>query len=255
MTEDHPQRDLLIRYVDNELGEPDRSTVESLLASDANAREFVVQLTKSKLPLSEAFEPLLNTDIPDSVVDAVNSAELSSSPVKHFSGSRFISGLAAGLVLGCVATGFLFLSKNPQQIPVLVTEVAQYQSLYQRATVSSAAKPDTAALKLLIKTQFNKDISIPDLSDFNVKFVRGQLLQSRGKPLIQLVYLADSGVPIALCFTQNGSYDNSNPSFGESFGLQYGYTTHDDLEVVLVGGDNVSIKPLLDAAVKSFGDS
>ena len=80
--------------------------------------------------------------------------------------------------------------------------VAEYQSLYVRATVENAVRdPDRErALLERLAAEHALEPRVPDLSAEGYRFVRVQELGWRGEPLVQLVYLADEGMPLALCY-------------------------------------------------------
>ena len=253
MIEDHPQRELLLRYVDKQLDTASEKQVTELLEIDSEAREYVSYLENSDLPYDEAFEPLLRSNISNEVIQKIEQFNLDNHRFDDSNKKGIWQGIAAGLVVGSICTALAINSIKFERTPDLVTSVSQYQSLYQRATVLSSGKPDLNKLNQTIESEFGHAVDIPDLSELNYKFIRGQLLQTNGKPLIQLVYLAETGVPLALCFTRSESTEINFPTFGESFGLNYSHWTSNDLEFVLVGDSNVSLEELTKLAFPQLG--
>ena len=243
MIEDHPERELLVAYADGQLTGEEAEWVKSLIDRDSGARDFLNQLHRSELPFKEAFEPLLHLKAPDSIVDLIHETALQTE--RHPILSRFtIISAVAGLVLGIVISSLLpdFINTG-RQVPELASQVSQYQSLYQRATVENAAQADHQQLRELFISQLGVDFVVPELT--GLEFKRGQLLALHGEPLVQLVYLGQTGVPVALCILPAKKTGGVSPLFGSSHGMRYGYWKDSGLEFVLVGGDRYAYRELV----------
>lgn len=87
------------------------------------------------------------------------------------------------------------------QVPGWVAAAAGYQQLYSRETVASLVDDPRAATQAVaaIRHRDGLELTVPDLGVAGFAFKRIQRLQFQGKPLVQIVYLAELGEPIALC--------------------------------------------------------
>ena len=75
--------------------------------------------------------------------------------------------------------------------------------MYSRETVTdgNSGIVQTQALLPRLHQEQGLDLEIPDLKAQGLQFVRAQQLQFDGKMVLQLVYLPQQGLPLALCLT------------------------------------------------------
>lgn len=89
-----------------------------------------------------------------------------------------------------------------------IAAAASYQQLYSRETLASVdADP---ALSERTAAQIHDDglaVKIPDLRSSGLTFKRVQRLRFNNKPLVQIVYLPESGAPVALCIMKESKPD------------------------------------------------
>jgi anti-sigma factor RsiW len=90
-----------------------------------------------------------------------------------------------------------------------VRAAVSYQQLYTRDTVAlDAPSPDISTRTVSdIRHEDGLELRIPDLSSMGLTFKRVQRLRFHDKPLVQIVYLPQKGVPIALCVTKDAKPD------------------------------------------------
>ena len=97
----------------------------------------------------------------------------------------------------------------------LIESMIIYQALYTRETVEPVTQSLQEASNLLeqFSAANNVQLSIPNLSSQGYAFKRVQTLAYQEQTILQFVYLADSGQPVALCITlgQSTVKQNSNP--------------------------------------------
>lgn len=97
----------------------------------------------------------------------------------------------------------------------LIESMIIYQALYTRETVEPVTQSAQEATALLEKFSESHQVkvNIPDLSSQGYAFKRVQTLAYQEQTILQFVYLADSGQPIALCITlgQSKTADNNKP--------------------------------------------
>ncbi|MGH8777590.1 anti-sigma factor family protein [Paraburkholderia sp.] len=82
-----------------------------------------------------------------------------------------------------------------------VTAAVGYQQLYTRDTVAYAQvdAKDLAATLDDIRAKDHLDLHVPDLSRMGLQLKAVQRLNFNNKPLVQIVYLPQKGLPVALC--------------------------------------------------------
>ncbi|MEO0487445.1 MAG: hypothetical protein AAF092_16185 [Pseudomonadota bacterium] len=113
-------------------------------------------------------------------------------------------------------TGGLFLSRDAgSTTKSWVSAVADYQLLYQPATVS-VLSPEAGELYVQLRRAGDfigadlERIANTDLE--GATLLRAQVLGLGGRPIIQMVYQLADGTPLALCVTRRGA--DAQPSLG-----------------------------------------
>ncbi|HIO91679.1 MAG TPA: hypothetical protein EYG68_02410 [Leucothrix mucor] len=241
----HPDFELLLAYVDGQLNETEHRKAEALILRDQTAQDFVQELQKSQLPYRDAFQPLLEAK-------KITSKEVLVAPKSNrwaWSGA-----IAASLCVGLIAGG-LFISNQQINHDDWVMQVADYQLLYVRDTLNTP-NPEiaqVAALSEKLGKQLGTKLIIPDLSSHALSFKRGQVLETHGKPLIQLAYLPKQGRPVALCITAIHEDDSPQES-GTSRGLSFVKWTKNGLGYVLIGDvKQEKLQQMANHAVEQMG--
>jgi len=260
----HPKADLLLAYVDKQLDAEGVSEAETLIASDPDAAAFVSQMETSDLPFAESFACLLddekNKDMHSTVTisSAKDNAQYTSDKSNHKSSWQWPASMAASLLMGLIIGFGVFSGKSNNHIDMVdnwITEVANYQLLYVRETVTPApplSNEQQLALQTKLSNALKGDLVIPDLSEQKLNFRRGQLLDIGGKPLVQLAYLPEDGLPVALCVLKNNAKD-SLPKSGQSRGLSFIEWSKNGLSYVLIG--KTDEKVLESAALSAINQS
>jgi len=230
----HPQAALLLGYVDKQLSSEEIIEAEKLLENDPAAVAFVETLNSNELPFKESFDFLL-----EDLDDSVQSSVLASSTKINKKSWQWPASVAASLMLGLVIGYGLFSTgqSNIKQETNWVTEVANYQLLYVRDTVKPAPilnEIQQLALQTKLSKALKSDLNIPNLTQQNLTFKRGQILDIEGQPLIQLVYLPEEGLPVALCILKNNVAD-SLPKSGVSRGQEFIEWSKNGLSYVIIG--------------------
>lgn len=231
----HPQAHKILAYADNQLDPVEREEVEALFASDKSAAEFLQLLEKSALPFSESFDSLL-----DSSSDSLLRNEVTKAPSNKPKASKWLwpASLAASLLLG-LSLGFFALNKQDENHDNWIVQVADYHLLYVRDTVknSNLSALEIESLRNTLGLELKTELIIPDLSSQKLQFKRGQILNTNGKPLVQLAYLPEDGLPVALCILRNNASD-ALPKAGKSRGLPYVSWSKNGLSYVIIGNIN-----------------
>ena len=203
-------------FVDGEIDTTRSAEIERLIASDPNLAEQAAAMEASQLPYRAAY--MIDEDKPPARLrDTIESWVVVSDAVKHSEPTKparpqwmFAAAMVAALGLGAIASAMIFATPSTSTLPQWAKRVAEYQSLYVRATVQSSADAAGHADELLaaLTQRTGLETARPDLSAEGYTFVRAQELGFEGQPLVQLVYLGDGDVPLALCYmpgTVNGT--------------------------------------------------
>lgn len=175
----------LTAYLDGEANPDLALRIETALKQDAALQTRLDLLSIDKADLRNEFDALL-TEAPSNLVPQA--------PVTN-NNWGFAGAVAASLFVG-LGIGFLVFSKPAPPAPGWTQYVAAYQALYVTQTIDEIADSptDLSGLSGVLGRELAPAMKAPDL-----QFKRGQLLGFKGKPLIQMAYLSDTGAPIALC--------------------------------------------------------
>lgn len=245
----HPQAELLLAYVDKQLSPDEVIKAEALIANDPEAASFLKTLGMSDLPFAESFDFLLEDQ------DSSNENTVLAKSQKNHKTWQWPASMAASLLIGLVIGFSVFSSKQDSSESMAsnwITEIANYQLLYVRETVTPAPRlsnDEQLILQEKLSNSLKGGLTIPDLSKHKLNFKRGQLLDINGKPLVQLAYLPDDGLPVALCVLRSDA-DDSLPKSGESRGLSYIEWSKNGLSYVLIG--KTDMKVLESAAISAM---
>jgi anti-sigma factor RsiW len=212
--------ELLVAYVDGQLARAQTRAVEKVLKHDEVIARRVDALKEAHGRLESAFEAILAGEVGDITLRADPFARVSH-PVPTGKDRRVFSAVL--LVLIAAAAGYGLPLIVPELAPQLRLDPApaqskpapklseRIQSSWQDDAVRAHALMSRASLEVGLDSQGNRDLvafelaqaigptlKVPGLEPEGLKFVRGQLLQYRGDPLGQMLYLAERGAPVAL---------------------------------------------------------
>ncbi|MBN3751550.1 anti-sigma factor [Paraburkholderia sp. Tr-20389] len=217
----------LLAYVDGELPPEEREAVEARLGQSADARAKVELLRASRVDYAAAFASQPLPPVPDSLrlgVDALIRAHGAVPQHARDQPTDVRRGVPLWLAAACVAGAFTCgmlmrqgmpgagdaqTAANPDVAP-WVTAAAGYQKLFTRETVAYV-KNDAATLRKIvsdIRQQDHLPLRIPDLSSAGLTFKAMQRLRFNDKPLLQIVYLPESGPPVTLCVMKDARPDH-----------------------------------------------
>ncbi|MBW9102628.1 anti-sigma factor family protein [Paraburkholderia phenoliruptrix] len=225
-----PDDSQLIAYADGELSAREAEPVERALAQSADLRESVALLQASRLPYREAFAAQKLPPLPDDLRRRIESmaqaagrqASSDFAPQEQRSARRvwlaaaFVAGaFCAGLVqqLGAWpgAWGERAVSTAAVQPRPWISVAVDYQRMYTRETVAHVV-PDGAASTRTVDAIRKVDgirLRMPDLQAAGLSFKTVERLRYNGKPLVQMVYLPEHGMPVALCVMKDSRPDES----------------------------------------------
>jgi len=225
-----PDDSQLIAYADGELSAREAEPVERALAQSADLRESVALLQASRLPYREAFAAQKLPPLPDDLRRRIESmaqaagrqASNDFAPQEQRSARRV--WLAAAFVAGAFCAGLVqqlgawpgvwgerAVSTAAVQPRPWISVAVDYQRMYTRETVAHVV-PDGAASTRTVDAIRKVDgirLRMPDLQAAGLSFKTVERLRYNGKPLVQMVYLPEHGMPVALCVMKDSRPDES----------------------------------------------
>ncbi len=236
-TADHPRDEDLVAYLDGELSLSDRQSIDQALSESADLRQRLEQLRQGGRPFREAFDTLLDQAPMDRLMAALPEPTLSASvistskatPPRPANDWQSI-GVAAMLLLTLgigFAVGFGTSSDRAgQRESALLAELDEMEAELEEAEAAADAAPVVTAkgwrqavadYQMLFTTESltpdqgggdalalaSERVGLPldpaTRAASGLQFRRAQLLAFKDKPLVQLAYLGDDGVPVAFC--------------------------------------------------------
>ena len=253
----------LVAYLDGMLDDESTGHVERELAKDRALEERLLLLRAGERPFAEAFDLLLKEapdrrleDILDRALNPPEPAPVSPEPEMAGSdaGSVRRSGpwrgwrmLAAAVVLLAVFAGGVLTSRvipgfGPQVASLPDQKgwraaVAEYQSLFVRATLENSAqewKAQEANLgRALSHVGLKLDLDKVSVSPLDFKYAG--ILQFKDKPLIQLAYLYDKSTPVSFCIIRNGKPSDHGIMAEQRLGLNISHWQSGGFGFMVIG--------------------
>ncbi|WP_186194407.1 anti-sigma factor [Burkholderia gladioli] len=155
--------------------------------------------------------------------------------------AAFVAGaFCAGLVQQFAAGGFgggsgPSLAAGAAKKP-WISVAADYQQLYTRDTVANLTPDPAVSAKIVgeIRSDDGIRLRVPDLSMAGMRFKAVDRLRYDGKPLVQIVYLPEHGVPVALCVMKDARPDQGIAKH-EMHGMTVVAWRQNELSYALIG--------------------
>ncbi|WP_026618868.1 anti-sigma factor RsiW [Ensifer sp. WSM1721] len=259
----------LSAYIDGELGEPEKSELDALLARDDEARALLEKLKAGSAFGNNAFEDFLHDPVPLGLVRQIKqgsgisprSERVATANLPRRSAHMWprIAAASAVLVLLGGAAGFILGSTTRIAEPMSqanerswLDEIAEYHRVYSRQKEHLVEVPASEADKIepWLAASVGVTFSIPDLNRKGLTFEGARLLVVEGKPVAQLVYRDREGDVFAICFLKQGDGQQSG-EFGETIRGDLGFVSwqRNGASFVIVGpSSNVALRDLAEAA-------
>jgi anti-sigma factor RsiW len=267
--------ELLIAYLDGELGTPERRDVEGWLDIDPVARERLASLAESANLVRLAFDEIAHEPIPDRLIAAARGETLSTEPnaqilpfrrrqgTEHVVTSRRwrmglpVAASLFGLILGGSAAylgvGKLAPGGVAEKQPALETAAADniwldnaagYFKLFVSASdgalidVPATGDPREALQK--ISQSLPHEVRLPDLKPWGLNFRGARLVVAEGRPAAQLVYTTDNKAigPLTLIIGSSKEPDIS-PTLARRQDINLLYWRHQGRAYALVGQTDI----------------
>jgi anti-sigma factor RsiW len=193
---------LLVAYADGELDAAEVAEVEAWLAATPAAQQTLAMYRETAAMLRAAFP-----EIRDAVIPAtLNGGGMASWRRQRL--PRTAWAVAAGVAMGIIGygTGATWPDLISSERSRMLSEVAEYHSIYSRETVHLVEVPAAQSehLKAWLGKRVNGTLIIPDFKDAGLTFAGGRLVVLDGEPVAELMYTRDNGLPIAFCVLSHG---------------------------------------------------
>jgi anti-sigma factor RsiW len=257
--------DVLVAYLDGEVGPVDRREIEAWLDSDPAARNKLAALAQSADLLRQAYDEVLREPLPGRLLAAAR-GETGSARVIPFAPARAsrrqtawrvtlpLAASLFGFVIGGGATYFGVGKVLPARTAETVSSAAEaaaannlwldnaagdfklFVSTGDKALIDVPATGDAREALQKISQTLTQQVRLPDLKPWGLTFAGARLVVSDGRPAAQLIYTTDNKAigPLALIIgsTQQGDIA---PTFDHRQSLNMLYWRHQGRAYVLVG--------------------
>jgi anti-sigma factor RsiW len=224
------RKSLLAAYADGELEPEQARKVEMLIAADPQALSMVETFRNMSALLRAACgEQFYQPEI--ALLPAA------SRPMDR---PRLRYGLAFAASLAIAIVGFgggaLYGGRVPSQSTEFLDEVAGYHEIYSRETRHLVEVPaeQVEHLKTWLGQRLARDFDVPDLRAAGLHFAGGRMVIINGRPVAQLMYTRDKGLPIGICLTQMAG-SPSRIGIERNGALKLAYWEDGSYEYVVVG--------------------
>ena len=236
----------LVAYLDGEADFAPIAEIDQAAKQDAQLAARIDALRFDTDAIKDGFSGLLNADISVPELPAQPSA---------WNSFGFGTVAASALLALTIGYGAGNLGNTPPQ-KGWKAYVASYQALYSPATLQSvegSAEMLTAELSLA-SSAIGKNLDIAQLTvPTDVTLKRAQVLNFKGKPLVQLAFLSAAGEPMALCIIKTKKKNGVVSETTVMEGMNTTSWAKDGYEYFLIGGtDKDLISKLADQYSKSI---
>ncbi len=220
--------ELLGAYVDGELDAENARAVERLIASDARAREKVARLRDTNTLLRAACD--------ERIYAAAATPGRPRAAARRLTRGRYGWAIAASLLVGMAGFGAAMWPDGAQHSN-LVDEIAEYHTVYSHETDHLVEVPANRSDELLrwLGNRIERRLVVPALASAGLHFAGGRMLVVDGRPVAQLMYTRDRGLPVAVCVTRTDG--NASPVHVERRGALHLATWADDGYGYIVVGE------------------
>ena len=223
----------LTAFLDGETDHIPAEEIRAALKTDAGLRARLDELSLETGQIAGAFDRLLERapDMPEfDAGDETVAPARRGLPLRQLAAS-----VAVALFVGATAGYFI----RGDSLQTWHDYVAAYHALYIDDTLGTVERPDGALTAELnrVGDAIGKTIELPVLRGIDgLAYKRGQLLGFENRPLVQLAFLSDKGVPIALCIIRSGDGGDKELQVSELQGMSAASWTAGGYDYLLIGG-------------------
>lgn len=226
----------LQQYLAGTLPPDDAVKLEVEIAHDATleARLFALDYARAA-PLRDAFEHVPNAaGLQDLETLVLNKIVDTKRVIPQVTWKWSAVGAAAAFAIGA----FLFSGQTSKPEPDWQDQVAVYQTLYVAETLASTVANDEDLTVQLVRSEqaVGRTLPLDVVGELEgMKLLRAQVLGFKGAPLIQMAYLSDDGVPVALCTIRLTTPATDQPTLETLSGLPVVHWSDGTFGYMIVG--------------------
>jgi anti-sigma factor RsiW len=194
----YDRNSLLVAYADGELEPEQVESVKRLIATDPEALRMVEMYRETAALLRAACDEEFYTP----------NVALLSAVSRPTARPRLRNALALAASLAIAVVGFgggaMWAGTAPSGRDELLAEVAEYHEIYSRETRHLVEVPaeQVEHLRAWLGQRLARNIDVPDLAAAGLHFAGGRMVVINGRPVAQLMYTRDQGLPVGVCLTQ-----------------------------------------------------
>jgi anti-sigma factor RsiW len=194
----YDRNSLLVAYADGELEPEAVENVKRLIAADPDALRMVQIYRETAALLRVACDEEFYTP----------NAALVSAASRPAARPRLRHGLALAASLAIAIAGFgggaMWAGDAPSGHVEFLAEVAEYHEIYSRETRHLVEVPaeQVEHLRAWLGQRLARNLDVPDLTAAGLRFAGARMLIINERPVAQLMYTREKGLPIGLCLTQ-----------------------------------------------------
>lgn len=237
----------LTAYLDGEADEALRARIDAARDQETVAKRLSALSLDVDL-LTSAFDRALETapvpEFLDACTGTPNNAPIEApehKPIRRATISPALQAIAAAVLLAVGWSAGHFGKPGPPE--TWRDYAATYHALYVTETLDgeTVAPAVLAAQVARVSDLLEKGLSVEALNAVQgLDLRRAQILAFKEKPLVQIAYLSDDGVPMALClFQMSGA---ATPvSVTERLGMASAQWTDGDFGYLLIGGPDKTV--------------
>ncbi|MGF6176682.1 anti-sigma factor family protein [Ensifer sp. 4252] len=233
-TKGHALEVRLCAYIDGELGEAEKTELETLLARDEEAKALFEKLKAGSAFGNTAFEDFLHDPVPLALVRQIKQGSginpkaervtIAAANVRSVPIWPRVMAASVALVLVGGATGFIIGTANNVGEPAKLAstrtwldDIADYHRIYSRQKERLVEVPASEAPKIetWLAASVGVPFTIPNLTGKGLNFEGARLLVANSKPVAQLLYRNADGDVFAICFLKDSDSPQSD-KFSES---------------------------------------
>ncbi len=220
----------LTAYLDGEADETLTRAISETVQNDLALSERLNGLRISEAQIKAAYDVLLH--------DAPTMPDL---PAPVHQRSFAWRELAAGLAVGAFLSAGFTASLRPKE-PGWQDFVAAYQALYVTPTLAGVSTTNTDAQAQLTRVSQQLGLDLTRAPEGQkMTFKRAQVLGFEGRDLIQLAFLTDTGVPVALCIIATDTADTKPIQSKQLEGMEAVSWSEDGYGFLLIGGQDSDV--------------
>jgi len=248
MTNEKIDESMLQAYVDNELSHEDIQRVEAYLHTNPEALDYVESLHQQGRLLKQAFDPVLEEEIPDFLLETVkNERKPRTVWLPGYKVASLVLPLVFGGLIGWFMKPVAGIENGPMVEPMHFVKQAQLAHVMyapEKLHPVDVSSDQEKHLVSWISKRIGTEINAPNLSGKGYSLVGGRLLPNETGPSAQFMYENEQGQRLTLYVNKNYNREETAFEFFEDKDVYSFYWVDKSLVYALTG--NLKRNQLLD---------